>query len=70
MEEVGRQGESLFQLSRGLYIDENRNQLVYEMPLSEIIFEYFDKLKSVLSFLKHLGIEDAEDVTNYVRNGC
>ena len=29
------------------YIDENRNQLNYEMPLSEIIFEYFDKLKSV-----------------------
>ena len=30
-----------------IYIDENRNQLIYEMPLSEIIFEYFDKLKSV-----------------------
>ncbi len=30
-----------------IYIDDNRNQLVYEMPLSEIIFEYFDKLKSV-----------------------
>ena len=30
-----------------IYIDTNRNQLVYEMPLSEIIFEYFDKLKSV-----------------------
>jgi len=30
-----------------IYIDENRNQLVYEMPLSEIIFEYFDRLKSV-----------------------
>ncbi len=30
-----------------LYLDENRNQLIYEMPLSEIIFEYFDKLKSV-----------------------
>ena len=29
------------------YIDENRNQLVYEMPLSEVIFEYFDRLKSV-----------------------
>lgn len=30
-----------------IYIDEYRNQLVYEIPLSEIIFEYFDKLKSV-----------------------
>ena len=29
-----------------IYIDDNRNQLIYEMPLSEIIFEYFDKLKS------------------------
>ena len=30
-----------------VYIDNNRNQLIYDMPLSEIIFEYFDKLKSV-----------------------
>ncbi len=30
-----------------IYIDDNRNQLIYEMPLSEIIFEYFDRLKSV-----------------------
>ena len=30
-----------------IYIDDNRNQLIYEMPLSEIIFEYFDSLKSV-----------------------
>lgn len=30
-----------------IYIDDNRNQLIYVMPLSEIIFEYFDKLKSV-----------------------
>ena len=30
-----------------IYLDDNRNQLIYEMPLSEIIFEYFDKLKSV-----------------------
>ena len=30
-----------------IYLDENRNQLIYEMPLSEIIFEYFDRLKSV-----------------------
>ena len=42
----------LSQKKRGIYInmdyiDSNRNQLNYEMPLSEIIFEYFDKLKSV-----------------------
>ena len=30
-----------------VYIDANRNQLIYDMPLSEIIFEYFDRLKSV-----------------------
>ncbi len=30
-----------------IYIDDNRNQLIYEMPLAEVIFEYFDKLKSV-----------------------
>lgn len=30
-----------------IYIDDNRNQLVYDIPLAEIIFEYFDKLKSV-----------------------
>jgi len=30
-----------------IYIDSNRNQLIYDMPLSEIIFEYFDSLKSV-----------------------
>ncbi len=42
----------LSQSKRGTYIDmefidDNRNQLNYEIPLSEIIFEYFDKLKSV-----------------------
>ena len=42
----------LSQNKRGIYkdmqyIDDNRNQLIYEMPLSEVIFEYFDKLKSV-----------------------
>lgn len=42
----------LSQKKRGIYkdmqyIDEGRNTLIYEMPLSEIIFEYFDKLKSV-----------------------
>jgi len=29
------------------YIDDKRNQLNYEIPLSEIIFEYFDSLKSI-----------------------
>ncbi len=42
----------LSQNKRGIYssmeyIDDNRNQLIYDMPLSEIIFEYFDRLKSV-----------------------
>lgn len=41
----------LCQDKRGIYktmdvIDEGRNQLVYEMPLSEIIYDFFDKLKS------------------------
>ena len=29
------------------YIDNNRRKLVYELPLVEIIFDFFDKLKSV-----------------------
>ena len=42
----------LCQDKRGIYkgmdvIDAGRNQLVYEMPLSEIIYDFFDKLKSV-----------------------
>lgn len=42
----------LSQKKRGIfkdltYIDDERNQLTYELPLAEIIFEYFDKLKSV-----------------------
>lgn len=42
----------LSQNKRGVYqdmifIDDNRYQLIYEMPLSEVIFEYFDRLKSV-----------------------
>lgn len=42
---------NLCQHKRGIYmgmevIDTGRNQMTYEMPLSEIIFDFFDKLKS------------------------
>ena len=41
----------LCQNKRGIYqsmdiIDTGRNMIVYELPLSEIIFDFFDKLKS------------------------
>ncbi|MEE1333661.1 MAG: elongation factor 4, partial [Erysipelotrichaceae bacterium] len=41
----------LCQHKRGIYksmdvIDEGRNTLIYELPLSEIIFDFFDRLKS------------------------
>ena len=29
-----------------VYIDHNRMQLIYEIPLAEIVFDFFDKLKS------------------------
>ena len=29
-----------------IYIDNTRNQLVYELPLGEVIFDFFDRLKS------------------------
>ncbi|MCF0110333.1 MAG: elongation factor 4 [Erysipelotrichaceae bacterium] len=29
-----------------IYLDENRRQMVYHLPLGEIIFDFFDKLKS------------------------
>jgi len=29
------------------YLDDNRSSLIYDIPLSEIIFNFFDKLKSV-----------------------
>ncbi|MCR4676370.1 MAG: translation elongation factor 4 [Sphaerochaetaceae bacterium] len=29
------------------YIDEKRVELIYEMPLSEVLFEFYDRLKSV-----------------------
>lgn len=28
------------------YLDENRVNVIYQMPLSEIVFDFFDKLKS------------------------
>lgn len=42
---------NLFQEKRGiqeniLYIDESKVQMIYLMPLSELIFEFYDKLKS------------------------
>ena len=40
-----------------VYLDDHRNQLIYEMPLSEIIFEYFDKLKSVTKGYASLDYE-------------
>ena len=41
----------LCQNKRGIYqtmeiIDTGRNMIIYELPLSEIIFDFFDKLKS------------------------
>jgi GTP-binding protein LepA len=41
----------LSQSKRGIYkdmsyIDDDRNQIIYELPLAEVVFEYFDKLKS------------------------
>lgn len=30
-----------------LYIDETRRKLIYEMPLAEIMYSFFDKLKSI-----------------------
>ena len=52
----------LSQSKRGIYkdmvyLDDHRNQLIYEMPLSEIIFEYFDKLKSVTKGYASLDYE-------------
>ena len=52
----------LSQKKRGIYkdmtyIDDSRNTLIYEMPLSEIIFEYFDKLKSVTKGYASLDYE-------------
>ena len=29
-----------------VYIDEGRMNVIYELPLGEIVFDFFDKLKS------------------------
>ena len=52
----------LSQAKRGIYkdmiyIDDGRNQIVYDIPLSEIVFEYFDKLKSVTKGYASLDYE-------------
>ena len=52
----------LSQNKRGIYkdmqyIDDDRNQLIYEIPLSEIVFEYFDKLKSATKGYASLDYE-------------
>ncbi len=39
------------------YLDEKRVQLIYEMPLSEIIFNFFDKLKSITAGYASLNYE-------------
>lgn len=39
------------------YIDDTRNMLIYEIPLSEIVYEYFDKLKSVTKGYASLDYE-------------
>ena len=39
------------------YIDDSRNMLIYEIPLSEIVYEYFDKLKSATKGYASLDYE-------------
>lgn len=39
------------------YIDDTRNMLIYEIPLSEIVYEYFDKLKSATKGYASLDYE-------------
>ncbi|MHC1736049.1 MAG: translation elongation factor 4 [Erysipelotrichaceae bacterium] len=52
----------LSQKKRGIYkdmhyIDPTRNTLVYELPLAEIVFDYFDKLKSATKGYASLDYE-------------
>ena len=50
------------------YIDENRVDVKYELPLSEIIFDFFDKLKSSTHGYASLDYELGEyKVSNLVK---
>jgi len=63
---------SLMQLcqdSRGIYksldiVDKNRKMIIYEIPLSEIIFNFFDKLKSLSKGYASFDY----DIVGYVEN--
>ena len=55
----------LCQNKRGIYkdmhyIDANRNTLEYEIPLGEIVFDFFDKLKSCTKGYASLDYEISE----------
>ena len=36
------------------YIDETRRNIIYNIPLSEIVYDFFDKLKSSTKGYAHL----------------
>ena len=60
----------LCQGKRGIYqtmevIDAGRNTIIYEMPLSEIIFDFFDRLKSSSKGYASLDYE----LIGYRKNG-
>ena len=59
----------LSQKKRGVYlnmeyIDDTRNQLTYKLPLSEIVFDYFDKLKSATKGYASFDYELDEYITS------